>query len=144
MKVAENYLAKNQFKQAIASLEGVLKLNPANPAALNNLAWAYQQENDARALPTAEQAYKLAAQSPAVMDTLGWILVQKGDTARGVDLLRKAVNLDPKAPEIRYHLAAGLAKAGDKAAARQELEQSLAGGKPFAAMDDAKSLLRQL
>ncbi|MFC0250945.1 XrtA/PEP-CTERM system TPR-repeat protein PrsT [Massilia consociata] len=144
MMVAENYLAKRQFKQAIASLEAALKVNPSNAAALNNLAWAYQQENDARALPTAEQAYKLANKEPAIMDTLGWILVQKGDTARGVELLRKAVSLSPDAGDIRYHLAAGLAKAGDKAGARKELEQSLASGKSFSAMDDAKSLLRQL
>lgn len=144
MVVADKYLAKRQFKPAIASLESVLKTNPSNAAALNNLAWAYQQENDARALPTAEQAYKLAGQNPAVMDTLGWILVQKGETARGVDLLRKAVAGNPKAPDIRYHLAAALAKSGDKAGARKEAEQSLANGQPFAAMDDAKALLKQL
>ncbi|NNG24186.1 XrtA/PEP-CTERM system TPR-repeat protein PrsT [Telluria aromaticivorans] len=144
MLVADKHLAKREFKPAIAALQAALKTNPSNPTALNNLAWAYQQEADARALPTAEQAYKLNAQNPAVMDTLGWILVQKGETARGVDLLRKAVAAAPKAPEIRYHLAAGLAKSGDKAGARKEVEQSLAGGQSFAAMDEAKALLRQL
>ncbi|MCC2955077.1 PEP-CTERM system TPR-repeat protein PrsT [Massilia sp. IC2-477] len=142
--VADSYLAKREYKQAIASLESVLKANPSNAAALNNLAYAYQQEKDARALPTAEQAYKLAGQNPAIMDTLGWILVEKGDTARGVDLLRKAVAAVPDAPDLRYHLAAGLAKAGDKAGARKELEKTLASGKPFASMDDAKTLMRQL
>jgi Flp pilus assembly protein TadD len=92
----------------------------------------------------AEQAYKLTGDNPAIMDTLGWILVQRGETARGVELLRKAVNAAPKAPDVRFHLAAALAKAGDKAGARKEAEQSLAGGQPFAAMDDAKALLRQL
>lgn len=143
MILADSHLAKRQFKPAIGVLQAALKVNPSNVAALNNLAWAYQQENDARALPTAEQAYKLGAQNPAVLDTLGWILVQKGETARGVDLLRKAVSAAPKAPEIRYHLAAGLAKAGDKAGARKEVEQSLAGGS-FSAMDDAKALLQTL
>lgn len=143
MVVADGHLAKRDYKSAIAPLQAAVKTNPANASALNNLAWAYQQAGDARALPTAEQAYKAAGQTPAVMDTLGWILVQQGDAARGVDLLRKAAAAAPKSPEIRYHLAAGLAKTGDKAAARKELEQSLAGG-PFAAMDDAKALLRQL
>lgn len=143
MLVAESHLAKRQFKTAISALQVALTTNPSNVAALNNLAWAYQQENDARALATAEQAYKLGAQNPAVLDTLGWILVQKGETARGVDLLRKAVSAAPKAPEIRYHLAVGLAKAGDKAGARKEAEQSIASG-PFSAMDDAKALLQKL
>jgi putative PEP-CTERM system TPR-repeat lipoprotein len=144
LMVADTYLAKRQFKQAISSLERTLKVNPRNAAALNNLAWAYQQENDPRALATAEQAYKLAAQNPAIMDTLGWILVQKGDTARGLDVLRKAVAAAPDAPDIRYHLAAGLAKSGDKAGARKELEKTLAAGKPFASAEEAKSLMRQL
>lgn len=144
MVVADGHLAKRQFKPAIASLESALKTNPSNAAALNNLAWAYQQENDARALPTAERAFKLAGSNPAILDTYGWILVQKGDTARGVELLRKAVAASPQALDLRYHLAAGLAKAGDKAGARKEAEAALAGGKPFASMDDTKALLRQL
>jgi predicted Zn-dependent protease len=144
MLVADSYLAKRQYKQAIGSLESIIKVNPSNVAALNNLAWAYQQEKDARALPTAEQAYKLAGQNPAILDTLGWILVEKGDTARGLDLLRKASAAAPDAQEVRYHLAAALAKSGDKAGARKELEKALASGKPFAAMDDAKSLMQQL
>jgi putative PEP-CTERM system TPR-repeat lipoprotein len=144
MLVADTYLAKRQFKPAIAALQAALKTNPSNPAALNNLAWAYQEENDARALPMAEQAYKLAGDNPAIMDTLGWILVQRGETARGIELLRKAVSAAPKASDVRFHLAAALAKAGDKAGARKEAEQSLAGGQPFAAMDEARALLRQL
>lgn len=144
MLVADSYLAKRQFKQAIGSLEGMLKASPDNAAALNNLAWAYQQEKDARALPTAERAYKLASDNPAVMDTLGWILVEKGETARGVELLRKAAASAPDAQDIRFHLAAGLAKAGDKANARKELEKSLASGKPFASMEEAKALMGQL
>jgi putative PEP-CTERM system TPR-repeat lipoprotein len=144
MLVADSYLAKRDFKQAIGSLESIIKVNPSNAAALNNLAWAYQQEKDARALATAEQAYKLAGQNPAIMDTLGWILVEKGDTARGLDLLRKAVSAAPDAPDVRYHLAAALAKSGDKAGARKELEKTLASGKPFAMMYDANALMRLL
>lgn len=144
MLVADNYLAKGQFKPAIASLEAALKTNPSNPATLNNLAFAYQQENDPRALPTAEKAYKLAGQNPAIMDTLGWILAQKGDAARAADLLRKAVDGAPKAPEIRYHLAFALAKNGDKAGARREAEQALASDQPSAAKDKARDLLKQL
>jgi predicted Zn-dependent protease len=144
MLVADNYLSKRQFKQAIPTLESVIKVNPSNAAALNNLAWAYQQEKDARALPTAEQAYKLAGANPSVMDTLGWILVEKGETARGTELLRKAVAAAPDALDMRYHLAAALAKSGDKAGARKELEKTLASGKPFAAIDDAKALMGQL
>jgi putative PEP-CTERM system TPR-repeat lipoprotein len=141
---AETHMSGKQYKPAIALLEGVLKRSPSNPVALNNLAWSYQQVNDPRALATAEQALKVTADSPAVMDTLGWMLVEQGNTGRGVPLLQKAVALAPDATEIRYHLAVGLNKAGDKAGARKELDKLLAQNKPFAQIEEARSLLKML
>jgi putative PEP-CTERM system TPR-repeat lipoprotein len=144
MYTAEAHLADKQYKPAIAILEAVLKRTPDNPVALNNLAWAYQQTKDPRALATAEQAMKVTADSPAVIDTLGWLLVEQGNTARGVPLLQKAVALAPDAAEIRYHLAVGLNQAGDKAGARKELDKLLAQNKPFAQIEEARALLKML
>jgi putative PEP-CTERM system TPR-repeat lipoprotein len=143
MYVAEQSITAKQYKQAAEQLEAVLKKLPNNAAALNNLAWVYQQEKDARAVPTAEQAYKLTGDNPQVMDTLGYILVEQGKLERGLGLLRKAAGLAPAVGEIRYHLAVGLHKSGDKAGARKELEAALAGAQ-FAQADDARSLLKQL
>jgi putative PEP-CTERM system TPR-repeat lipoprotein len=137
---AEDHLANKELKPAIALLEDVVKKQPGNPIALNNLAWAYQQSNDPRALPTAEQAFKVTGNSPAVMDTLGWLLVEQGNTGRGVPLLQKAATLSPKDGDIRYHLAAGLSKAGDKAAAKKELDKLLAENAQFTQLDAARSL----
>jgi putative PEP-CTERM system TPR-repeat lipoprotein len=144
MYIAETHLANKQYKPAIALLEGIVKQNPANPSALNNLAWAYQQEKDPRALATAEQALKSAADNPAVMDTLGWMLVEQGNTARGVPLLQQAVAKAPEAAEFRYHLAVGLNKAGDKVGARKELDTLLAKNKSFAQVEEARALLKLL
>ncbi|MFB9243778.1 PEP-CTERM system TPR-repeat protein PrsT [Massilia antarctica] len=141
--VAENDLAGKRYKAAIAGLEAVLKDAPAHVAALNNLAWAYQQEKDPRALKTAEKAFELGGNSAAVTDTLGWMLVEQGDTKRGLTLLQKAVALAPEAADIRFHLAAGLAKTGDKAGAKRELERVLAS-KNFAQMEEAKALAKTL
>jgi putative PEP-CTERM system TPR-repeat lipoprotein len=144
MYVAENSLAAKDYKAAIARLEDIVKRAPNNAAALNNLAYAYQQVKDPRALATAEQAYKLASNHPGVMDTLGWLLVEQGDTSRGVPLLQKASSLVPKSSEVRYHLAVGLNKAGDKAGARKELDKLLADDKSFAQADEARALLKTL
>ncbi|RSZ59298.1 PEP-CTERM system TPR-repeat protein PrsT [Massilia atriviolacea] len=141
--VAENDLAGKRYKAAIAGLEAVLKLAPGNAAALNNLAWAYQQEKDPRALKTAEQAFALAGDSAAVADTLGWMLVEQGDAKRGLTLLQKAVALAPEAADIRFHLAAGLARTGDKAGARRELDRVLAS-KNFSQVEEARALAREL
>ncbi|MDB5768653.1 MAG: prsT, partial [Collimonas fungivorans] len=64
MYVAEGNIARKQYKAAIPQLEAILKKTPDNAAALNNLAWTYQQENDPKALETAERAYKLAGDVP--------------------------------------------------------------------------------
>ncbi|SFU53016.1 XrtA/PEP-CTERM system TPR-repeat protein PrsT [Pseudoduganella namucuonensis] len=138
---AETMLADKQYAEAAPYLEAMLKRHPDNVTALNNLAWAYQQMKDRRARAVAEQAYQLAGDQPAVMDTLGWILIEQGDTARGLPILQKAHAQAPLARDIRYHLAAGLAKAGQKPAARQHLEQLLAGDTRFAQADDARALL---
>jgi putative PEP-CTERM system TPR-repeat lipoprotein len=143
MYVAENNLAAKDYKAAIARLEGIVKRTPNNAAALNNLAYAYQQEKDPRALATAEQAYKLAEKNPGVMDTLGWLLVEQGNTGRGLPLLQKASSLVPNSSEVRYHLAVGLSKSGDKAGARKELDKVLAD-KSFAQADEARALLKTL
>ncbi len=144
MYVAESYMASKQFKPAAEMLRAVVKLDPNNPMALNNLAWTYQQDKDPRALETAERAAAIAANSPEIMDTLGWLLVEQGNIARALPLLQKAVSLAPKAPEPRYHLAVALNKSGDKLGARKELEKLLEDNKTFPQLDEARSLLKLL
>lgn len=141
---AEYSLGDKQYKQAAEQLEAIVKAQPNHAAALNNLAYAYQQNKDSRALATADAAYKLASEEPAVMDTLGWILVEQGDTKRALPLLQKASVKAPQSADIRYHLAVGLFKSGDKVGARKEAEQALANGQAFAQADDARALLKQL
>ncbi|MET0858599.1 MAG: tetratricopeptide repeat protein [Telluria sp.] len=141
---AETLMADHKFKPAAAQLEATLKQQPANIVALNNLALAYQQLQDTRAAQVAEAAYKLAGDQPVIMDTLGWILVEQGDTARGLPILQKASAKAPQARDIRYHLAMGLYKAGDQAAARKELQMLMAGNMQFVQADDVRALLKQL
>jgi putative PEP-CTERM system TPR-repeat lipoprotein len=142
--IASTLSADKQYKQAAAWLESAVKLQPANVAALNNLALAYQMSKDPRAQGVAEQAYALAKETPAVMDTLGWILVDQGDAARGLAILRQASAKAAQARDIRYHMAMGLFKTGDKDGARKELEVLAAGDMRFAQADEARALLKQL
>ncbi|MGE5028113.1 MAG: XrtA/PEP-CTERM system TPR-repeat protein PrsT [Betaproteobacteria bacterium] len=146
---ARNYLAgayqsAGQNKAAIEQYQQVLQNDPGNLAALNNLASLYQQAKDPRALELAERAYKRKPDSGTVADTLGWILLEQGKTARGLELLKKAAAMNPQNPEIRFHLASALAKSGDKASARKDLEALLAGGQKFPQREAAQALLDQL
>ncbi len=142
--LASANLAEGRYKPAISLFEAVIRQDPKNVVALNNLAWAYQHEKDERALATAERAYQLAGTSPGILDTLGWILLEKGDTARALPLLQKARALAPDATEIGYHLGLGLMKSGDKRAARTQFEQLLATNKDFPKRPEVKAMLESL
>jgi putative PEP-CTERM system TPR-repeat lipoprotein len=141
---AETLLADKEYAPAARQLESIAQRYPENVVALNNLALAYQQLHDPRAEEVAQQAFTKAGKDPVIMDTLGWILVEKGDHARGLAILQQANALAPQARDIRYHMAAGFYKTGNKAAARKELEILMAGNMRFAQADDAQALLKQL
>ena len=142
--LAENFMKTKQYPPAIEQYELVIKQVPNNILALNNLSWLYQQTKDPRGVSIAEQALKLAPEDPAVIDTLGWILVEQGNAKRGLELLQKASSRQPDNPDIRYHLAVGLLKSGDKVRARQELQRILDSGVAFADEKQAQALLKQL
>ena len=128
---------------AINQLLVILKSEPDNPMILNNLAWAYDQENSPNAFAYAEKAYQKAAMNPQILDTYGWILAEKGDYAKAIALLQQSIKLMPADSEIHFHLASALLKSGDKVQARKELEQ-LVKGKVFPSMPAAQKMLRQL
>ncbi len=94
----------NNVEKAVTWYEKSVELNPNMPAALNNLAWLYYERKDPRALEYAKKAYELAPNSAPIVDTYGWILVEKGELQKGIELLSKAVQLDPGNQEIQDHL----------------------------------------
>lgn len=131
-------------KAAIEQFQAILKQDPDNVGALNNLALAYYKEKDPRALEYAEKAATIAPTSPAVMDTLGFLLVEKGDAKRGLSYLEKAVAAAPNAVTIRYNLALAQAKTGDKEKARKSLEEVIAKGGNSPKVEEAKAMLKTL
>ena len=121
--LAERAVAKNDFATAARHYRKLLEIQPDNPMVLNNLAWTAGQLKDPRAIEYAEKANKLAPNQPDTLDTLGTLLVEKGDTARGIELLRKASKFAPTSPSKRLDLAKALIGAGQKDAAKKELEE---------------------
>ncbi|TFW21916.1 PEP-CTERM system TPR-repeat protein PrsT, partial [Massilia arenosa] len=125
---SSNRMMHKEYKAALEQLDVVLKADPNNVVALNDSAWACQQLHYPRARSLAERAYKLAPDSPVVLDTLGWIYQDEGDAAKALPLLRKASALAPDGGNFRFHYALALARSGDKAAAKRELEQLASAG----------------
>jgi putative PEP-CTERM system TPR-repeat lipoprotein len=128
---------------AIGQYEWLAQRQPGNQQVLNNLAWAYQQTSDPRALATAERAFQLNESTAPVADTYGWILYRNARLPESVAVLKRATTLAPDALEIRYHYAQALASSGERKEARIELERVLAGP-PFERRAEAASLLNQL
>jgi len=112
MVLASEYMAAVNYKRAAKLYEDVLSKEKDNVVALNNLAWIYDQQGDARALETAKMAYEAKQSDGAIVDTYGWMLVNKGRVDEGVRLLSRASDLAPDNAEIRYHLAVALIKNG--------------------------------
>ena len=130
--------------RAVAEYEQVLKAQPRSVLALNNLAWLYFEDGDSRAIELAERAYERAPERAEIIDTYGWLLIKNGSVEQGLTLLEKAAKRAPENGDIRYHLAAGLAQAGEKTRARRELTAALDSGKPFSEKAAAQALLKEL
>ena len=129
---------------AIREYEKVLEQQPGNVIALNNLAWLYHEKGDARGMKLAEQAYRAVPGRPEIADTYGWLLVESGKVEQGLSILEAATKNAPNNGDIRYHYAAGLAKAGDKRRAKKELASLLAGDDQFSERAAAQALYESL
>lgn len=142
--LADTLIARKDYRAAASHYEAILQKTPENALILNNLAAAFSEMKDPRALATAERAYKLQPKSAAIQDTLGWLLLGQGQTERAVSLLREAVASAPTAAALRYHYAVALAKSGDKVKAKQELDLLLKENKSFPGKPEAEALRKQL
>ena len=142
--LADTYARTGNFKQAKTAYEELLKQQPDSSAVLNNLANILLRLKDPAAIKIAEQAVAKNPNNANAVDTLGWALFQNNQVDRALQLLRDARLREPANPEIRYHLAAALAKVGRQKEAREELDAALKAGTPFEGSTEAAALLKTL
>jgi len=142
--LASAYARDGQFAAAKTTFETLLKLTPDDSDALNNLANVLLRLKDPGAIAMAELAVAKAPANYNAIDTLGWALFQAGQIDRALQLLRDARLRQPTSPEIRYHLAAVLAKIGRNNEAREELEAALKYDQGFDGAKEAQALLKTL
>jgi len=142
--LAEDAGLRKDYASAAKYYRNVLELQPNTPAVLNNLAWASGQIKDPKALEYAEKANKLAPDQPALMDTLAVLLTDKGETTRAIELFKKALEKTPEAQQIRLNYARALLKAGQKNAAKSELDQLARLGDKFPQQAEVNQLMQGL
>jgi putative PEP-CTERM system TPR-repeat lipoprotein len=137
-------LNSKRLRESAEHYRVLIRANPKDLAAYNNLAWLLGELKAPEAVNVAESAYKLDTENPATLDTFGQILVNTGQTTRGLDMLKKAFAKAPNALEIHWHLAAAQAQAGDRNNALSNLEILLGNGRDFPQKSEAIKLFNQL
>jgi Flp pilus assembly protein TadD len=110
--------------QAQPIYEQVLKIDPGNPVALNNLAYlkAEQGIDLESALTMAQRARQKEPKSPQIADTLGWIYIKKSQSEEAVRIFQDVVKQEPDNPAFHYHYGMALLQKGDKVSAKRELD----------------------
>lgn len=139
-------LASKQGNPALAEsrYRDVLKRQPDNVLALNNLAFLLVKQKKPGAVALAEQAVKLAPEQPLFMDTLALGYAQDNQLPKALELQKRVVTLAPGMPDYRLTLAKLQIQAGDTVAARAELAKLVALGKGFSSQEEVASLLKTL
>jgi putative PEP-CTERM system TPR-repeat lipoprotein len=143
-QLAQAQLNSKRLKESAENYRILARANPRDLTAYNNLAWILGELKDPGAIAAAEQALKLAPNQAAIQDTYGWLLANTGQAEKGLPYLREALKTQPDAAEIRWHLAATLAKTGDKRGALAELDRLLSSRVAFPQEAEARALLQQL
>lgn len=117
------YEGMGRLDEARQQYEAVLKIQPDQPVALNNLAFMKADAGSDldQALTLAQRATQQAPDDLNVKDTLAFIYTRKGLTDEGLQILRDIVAKSPSNPTFRIHYAMALLQKGDKASAKQQL-----------------------
>ena len=136
--------ARGNRTAAMQQYERVLEQGAEDAISLNNLAWRYMEEGRSGAVELAERAHELEPDNGSISDTLAWILYRDGQVERAEGLLRAAALQSPNNLDIKYHLAAVLAKTGQNSEAKSILADLLAGEQPFASRHKALELAKSL
>lgn len=85
---------ENDTNKAIAVYDDVVKKQPKNVIAHNNLAWLYLEKGEIdKALVHAKEAFTLAPNIPNIADTYGKVLLKSGDKKGALKYASKAFDL---------------------------------------------------
>lgn len=122
----------------------ILKQQPEQVGALNNLAMLLASQKKAEAVTLAERAVRAAPNQAVVHDTLAVAQASMGDFGDAVESQRKAVALAPAGSPYRLGLAKLLIQANKPALAKSELIKVVESSPWASEAAEAKRLLAQL
>ena len=144
LRLGDLAILRPDFDAAEKYYLALLQIQPDNALVLNNLAWVTGNLKKDGAIPYAERSNQLAPNRPDFMDTLATLLAEKNQYVRSIQLLNKALEIQPSNPQLRLNLAKIYIKSGDKSRAKTELEVLSKLGEKFADQSEVSVLLKGL
>lgn len=128
--LADAYYKGGKTQKAFDLFEQLLAQNPENIMVLNNYAYFLSLENQQldKAEEMSRKTIEKEPKSSTYLDTYAWVLYQKGEYARALDCIHKAIaNLKEEAPssEMWEHYGDILYKLGKKVQAKKEWQKAL-------------------
>jgi len=139
--LGDTALAQKNYELAEEYYREVLKIQPNNAAAMNNVAWLLNRNKKPEALEYAQKAVQLQPKQAALQDTLAEIYASQGKYDQAITVQKQALELEPAAHLHRLHLAKFYLAAGKKAEAKAELQKLRELGDKFPAQDEVRELL---
>jgi putative PEP-CTERM system TPR-repeat lipoprotein len=134
---------RKDYVEAERQYQSVLRLQPANAIALNNLAWVSGKLNK-DGIPMALKALELVPEEPAFMDTLAGLYSDKGDYGKALEWQTRTVARAPGQPLYKLNLAKIHIKGGKKDLARKELDELAKLGDKFVRQAEVAAMLKTL
>jgi tetratricopeptide (TPR) repeat protein len=105
------YLDRGDFKQAVASYDTALKMEPHGVLAMVNQAMAYARMGDNRqAIDALQRALQAAPDNAAANFNLGLLKAEANDPVAAEKHLRAALKADPQMAQAAYNLCVILSK----------------------------------
>jgi len=107
-----NYqLSRGELKEAVASYEAALKLEPQAIMAMVNSSIAYARMGEiGKAEKSLQEALKIAPDNAAANFNMGLVKAEKNELRQAENYLRKAMKADPQMAEAAYNLCVITAK----------------------------------
>ena len=147
MMQADLLAASGHYRDAMSIYDLLLAHDPDNEKIANNLAEmiADYGSNDAEALEHARNIAErfTGSADPVLLDTLAWVYFRGGNLPMAENTIERAMTAHGAnpTPQMHYHDAAILMKAGEAEKARAELQAATAEGASYPGFDDAKAML---
>ena len=133
----DTVLAEKYYQQ-------ILKFQPENAFALNNLAWVFIKQKRPGAVALAERALKSAPAPVEIMDTLASALSSENQHAKAIEMQKKVISQAPNTPAYHLTMAKIYLQARDPALAKAELEGLAKVKENFPGRDEVAPLLKSL